>query len=235
MGKSYDIDMSEYVPFERVTDNDLQRARIFNRCRMSETGCWIWTGPKGSGGYGAFSVRGVDQRAHRASYVIFKGPIPKGLHVLHRCHNPTCVNPAHLRAGTHKENMAERDSLGRRDVKGEQIGTSKLTSDQVLEIKTSSLSNKDLAEKYGVKPTHIWRIRSGLSWGHVSAAPVMRVDGRGKIKLTLEQALAIKNSDSSVSNIALAAEYAVSASTVCQIRKGRTWKNLRQSTEDRSR
>lgn len=177
MGKSYEIDLSEYVPFERVTDNDLQKARIFNKCRMSETGCWIWTGTTDGKGYGMVSFRSKDRRAHRVSYELFKGEIPAGMHVLHRCDTPECVNPAHLRAGTAKENMAERDARGRRDVRGEQIGTSKLTVDQVVDIKTSTLGLKALAEKHGVESQSIWRIRTGKSWAHV-AVPVENVDGR---------------------------------------------------------
>jgi len=89
------------------------------------------------------------------------------LHILHLCHTPSCVNPAHLRAGTAKENMAERDALGRRDVRGEQIGTSKLTREQVVEIKKSSLGLKALSDMYGVEAQSIWRIRTGKSWAHV--------------------------------------------------------------------
>lgn len=169
MGKSFDIDLSEYVPFEHVSDVDLLKAKIFNKCRMSDTGCWIWTGTMDGKGYGMVSFRSKDRRAHRVSYELFKGPIPAGLHILHRCDTPSCVNPAHLRAGTVKENMADREARGRRDVRGEQIGTSKLTTQQVIEIKQSTLGLKALSEKYGVEAQSIWRIRTGKSWAHVSA------------------------------------------------------------------
>jgi hypothetical protein len=72
--------------------------------------------------------------------------------------------------------MADRDARGRRDVRGEQIGTSKLTASDVANIKSSALGNKKLAEKYGVKPTHIWRIRTGKSWTHIEA--LENVNGR---------------------------------------------------------
>ncbi len=226
MTKSYDIDLTEYVPFERVSDHDLEKSKIFNKCRMSDMGCWIWTGTTDGKGYGMVSFRSKDRRAHRVSFEVFKGPIPTGMHVRHRCDTPSCVNPAHLTLGTAKDNAMDREARGRRDVRGEQIGTSKLTAQQVSDIKTSSLSNKALAEKYGVKPTHIWRIRSGLSWGHVSTDAVHRIDGRGRIKLTLEQVLAIRAADASISHGILAVEYGVSASTICQIRTGRTWKKV---------
>jgi hypothetical protein len=165
--KSFDIDLSEYVPFEHVSDAGLLKARLFHKCRMSETGCWVWTGTKDTGGYGMISHRSKYQKAHRISFLLFKGEVPKGLHVLHACDNVACINPAHLRAGTVKENMADRDARGRRDVRGEQIGTSKLKTVDILEIRASSLGPKALSEKYGVTPAYIWRIRTGKNWKHL--------------------------------------------------------------------
>jgi hypothetical protein len=169
MGKSYDIDMSEYVPFERVTDEDLLKARLFNQCRMSETGCWEWTGSKRSG-YGLMWFESKTRSAHRVSYEVFKGPIPNGLHVLHACDNPCCVNPAHLRAGTVKENVVDRETRRRRAVMGEQIGTSKLVTSQVIDILTSKLKPSELAKKYGVSYHSVWQIRSGKRWKHLIGA-----------------------------------------------------------------
>lgn len=57
---------------------------------------------------------------------------------------------------------------GRRDVRGERIGTSKLTATDVIEIRKSTLGLKLLAEKYGVDPSNIWLIQTGKSWKHVS-------------------------------------------------------------------
>ena len=172
MGKPIEISLSEYIPFERVSDQDLAKARLFNKCRMSDTGCWLWTGPQSDKGYGVFYIGTKNRHAHRISYEIFKGPIPPGLHILHSCDTPLCANPAHLRAGTVKENMADREARGRRDVRGEQIGTSKLTTQQVIEIKSSTLGLKALSEKYGVETQSIWRIRAGKSWAHVNATGV---------------------------------------------------------------
>ena len=176
MSKSFDIDFSEYVPFQKISDEDFLKATIFNRCRMSDTGCWLWTASKDTGGYGLFYANNRYYKAHRFSYELYKGPIPKGLHILHACDTPACVNPAHLRAGTVKENMADRDARKRRDVRGEKIGTSKLTREQVVEIKQSTLGLKALSEKYGVEAQSIWRIRTGKAWAHVTV--LENSDGR---------------------------------------------------------
>lgn len=67
--------------------------------------CWIWTGALASTGYGQLRVAGVIQLAHRLSYEWANGEIPAGAEIDHRCHVRSCVNPAHLRLATKKQNM----------------------------------------------------------------------------------------------------------------------------------
>lgn len=75
--------------------------------------CWLWTGSKFPRGYGKFYLGGQQTYAHRASYEAHNGRIADGLMVLHSCDTPGCVNPAHLRAGTHEDNMRDRQERGR--------------------------------------------------------------------------------------------------------------------------
>ena len=94
-----------------MTTPEIQRFMKF----VDETpdGCWEWNGYRSSDGYGQFTLFGKAWRAHRASHVLFTGEIPDGYFVLHSCDNPPCVNPAHLRAGTAKENAQDMVARGR--------------------------------------------------------------------------------------------------------------------------
>ena len=87
--------------------------RLWRRVARGEA-CWLWTGNTDAEGYGRIALEnGLVRRTHQAAWIVTYGPIPPGLHVLHECDNPPCVNPAHLWLGTHADNMADRDAKGR--------------------------------------------------------------------------------------------------------------------------
>lgn len=60
-----------------------------------------------TGGYGWIHVEGQTIGAHRASYLLHKGPIVDDLYVCHSCDVRACINPAHLWLGTHRQNMED--------------------------------------------------------------------------------------------------------------------------------
>lgn len=74
--------------------------RFFNKTE----GCWVWQGSLSGEGYGQFSLGGKCTLAHRYSYEIAKGNIPRGLVIDHLCRNPSCVNPSHLECVKMAEN-----------------------------------------------------------------------------------------------------------------------------------
>ena len=80
--------------------------------------CWIWPGSTSTAGYGQIVVRREGKvfhiAAHRTVWEAAYGPIPPKMEVMHRCDNPPCIRPGHLRLGTHLENMQDMYAKGRR-------------------------------------------------------------------------------------------------------------------------
>lgn len=138
--------------------------------------CWIWNGLKTKTGYGQMSIGGRKGKiwfTHRFSYQLAYGEIPEGAHVLHRCDNPSCVNPNHLFLGTHKDNMQDMVNKGRKAIKyGEDTVHHKLTADKVISIRErfarGGISQSALAREMGVTQVAIQRIVTRRTWKHIT-------------------------------------------------------------------
>jgi hypothetical protein len=92
--------------------------RILWRCRLTDDGCWAWTGARNDKGYGRVRIERRIRLPHRV--VAYACGIVDGLevasdddHVLHQCDNGLCCNPKHMKAGTLSENMQECVARGR--------------------------------------------------------------------------------------------------------------------------
>ena len=79
--------------------------------------CWCWTATVNSKGYGSMSINGKSYSAHRVSFYIHNGYLPR-LNVLHSCDTPRCVNPKHLFLGTQLDNVRDMIEKGRANMKG---------------------------------------------------------------------------------------------------------------------
>jgi HNH endonuclease len=151
-----------------------------NAVKVPESGCWIWNKSCQTSGYGDFRLKGKHYLAHRASYEAFNGEISKGLHVLHKCDIPQCVNPKHLFLGTNLDNIADSVSKGRR--KGisrnrpsglkynytKKPGPKKKLSlekqkEMIAEFAIGGISKRALARKYGVSSAAVCRKNGYLS------------------------------------------------------------------------
>ncbi len=90
------------------------KLRFMKKIIFNPNGCWDWTSYKDVKGYGSTTYRKqLGQHAHRVSWIIYKGNIPKGIYVLHKCDRPCCINPEHLFLGTHEDNMLDMKNKGR--------------------------------------------------------------------------------------------------------------------------
>jgi len=162
-----------------------QRIEIEDRVTKEPmSGCWLWMGPVNANGYG---LSGHGKLAHRVSYEGSEGEIPKGLDLMHICHNRLCVNPAHLEPGTRQENvmMSVRDgrwnselrSQKQKAVRAKMVKNGKLYGANAkfsdLQIKgirklaEFGISNKALGLSLGVTCTAIRSIRNRKAYAYV--------------------------------------------------------------------
>lgn len=136
------------------------------------TGCWIWQHKVDRKGYGRTWWNGREGFAHRLAFVLWRGPIPDAMGVLHKCDTPPCCNPEHLFLGTQRDNMADKTAKGRQQ-RGERCWKARLTAEQVAQIKAAhGATQAAIAAIYGVTREAVSRIRCGRNWAWVTPATV---------------------------------------------------------------
>ncbi len=142
--------------------------------------CWEWIGPKLPQGYGLFGFPSGMKRAHRISWMFFKGEIPKGLFVCHKCDNTSCVNPDHLFIGTQIDNWRDAINKGRNYklppfkwaeiMKIKKHHWQKLNKEDIPLIKERLIKGEGqriIAEDYNVTTDTIGKIFRGERWAHI--------------------------------------------------------------------
>ena len=137
-------------------------------------GCWIWKGAKLPHGYGLFSFNNKTHRAHRMSWALSNGDIGNQF-VLHKCDNPSCVNPDHLFLGTQRENVEDMVRKGRQaDRRGEKHPKTKRSRFTDLMIRVARRLRHDygwkvtrIAKLWNLKRTTVVGIVYGRRWTHL--------------------------------------------------------------------
>lgn len=148
--------------------------KINDNTKISQNGCWEWVGANrckmGNNYYGGTNIGKKSILAHRASYELYKGKIPDGMLVCHKCDNPKCVNPEHLFLGTHADNSRDMSNKNR-GANGEKSINAKLTANKVMEIrfagKRRNMRQKDIAYVFGVAEKTVHKIINKKSWKHL--------------------------------------------------------------------
>ena len=159
-----------------------REARLYAHMHVAESGCWEWTGATVNGGYGVMGIgrRGEGNvRVHRLAWEIWRGPIPDGMWVLHRCDNPPCFRPDHLFLGSHADNMADMTAKRRHRTqvrpesiaRGERHGSAKLSEEEVRAIRALHAEGRTaaaIADQYGLSASTIGAIVRREGWSHVA-------------------------------------------------------------------
>lgn len=123
-----------------------------------------------SSGYGSINsglVNGKKKtiRPHVASWILHKGPIPKGMCVCHNCpggDNRLCVNPDHLWLGSKWQNV--QDAISKGTYKSTHFKT-KLTANDVATIKNlfkTGHSCKEISKQFGITYGYALLVIKGL-------------------------------------------------------------------------
>lgn len=141
-------------------------------CYNPETHCWDWWGAKYRGGYGHFrrKIDGIWKmaKAHRYSYEFYKGPVPENQCILHKCDNPSCVNPDHLFLGTNKDNHWDMREKNRwkmiRNPKHNLLSLEIARNIRKFSIENPDMSGRDLAKLFNISPQQISRILRNEIW-----------------------------------------------------------------------
>lgn len=126
-----------------------------------DTPCIVWEKAKNSGGYPVTWYNGKIQYVHRLVMKAQPGEL-----IMHKCDNPSCINPDHLELGTYDSNSKDMVKKGRQAI-GESCGNSKLKEHEVLLIRDSSLPSRLLAKMFNISKTNVLDIKRRKIWRHL--------------------------------------------------------------------
>lgn len=230
------------TPQERI---ERMRQR-FESFAIKGDGCWGWKGYFNKDGYtminsGSTGSAFGERYGHRISWILHKGEIPKGKVICHHCDNPQCTNPEHLFIGTTQDNHDDMKAKGRGNI-GERHGNSKLTTENVIEIRKmlkQKIIQREIARKFNVDFMVISDIKHNRIWQHVEEEKITEADNlrmKGGLegsrhkdaKLNEEKVREIKRLlKMGVRQSRIAKDFGVSSTQICYIDSGKNWKHVK--------
>lgn len=174
--------------------------------------------------------RQVHRRLHQAIAAAFHGPCPEGMEVAHEDGVRINVRADNLSYKTRTANVRDKYRHGTM-LFGERSPTAKLSEADVRAIRSSTDLTKDLAARFNVHRTQIYRIRTAQRWQHMGQGPGgtghLRGASHPRAKLRSEDAVAIRRSQASTRQ--LAAAFDVAESTIRRVRRGTMWAHLSEA------
>jgi hypothetical protein len=141
----------------------------------NKNACWTWKGNVSKHGYGVSSYRSKSTLAHRLSWILFRGNLPKDLDVCHHCDNPKCVNPEHLFLGTAKDNVMDCFNKKRKSHKGENHPRAKIKEQDVKEIfqlRKNGWTHQKLADRFKLTQSAVSNILHRRLWKHIDVGEI---------------------------------------------------------------
>lgn len=152
--------------------------------KLTEKGCMeVISHPLHTNGYpvsylpyycpdGPKRIRQKQMCIHRYVYALHHGPIPKGMYVMHTCDNRLCINPSHLKLGTHLDNMADKFQKNRH-AKGDTCGRRKINSDDVRQILADTTkTHAELAKQFNISRPQVTKIKGRKTWSYLQTVSV---------------------------------------------------------------
>ena len=184
--------------------------------------------------------------AHRVAWIQAKGEIPEGMCVCHKCDNPPCINVEHLFLGTNADNVRDREEKGRGNCgcsRGELNPYSKLEDkdiSKIHELLYARVSQREIAQIYGVSQKAISNIKQGKAWSHIQSPYPSQTSRAGINRGKLQPNAKLKDVDIPTIHeliylgyklTDIAKMYAVSKQTIFKIKQGKIWRHIPSHSE----
>jgi hypothetical protein len=135
-------------------------ARFWEKVQVkNDDVCWPWTAAKSAFGHGRFKIAGKLYSSHRIAYVLSGGSTRSGPVIMHSCDNPSCCNPAHLSAGTMRENAQDMFAKGRQPPRQRSKIFETTPPEIIAAVRESACSHRNLANLFGLSERAIRRIK----------------------------------------------------------------------------